>query len=108
MRATTDSLNEIKFNPEQAGVFNLLTIYQALRGGDEETIEAQFAGGGYGNLKKAVAEAVIETLKPIQERYNHMAADPAYIEQVLKEGADKVRPIAEKRLRVAQENMGLR
>jgi tryptophanyl-tRNA synthetase len=51
---------------------------------------------------------VIATLAPIQQRYQHMAADPAYIEQVLKEGADRVRPIAENRLYVAQRNLGLR
>jgi tryptophanyl-tRNA synthetase len=108
MRATTDSLNQIKFNPEQPGILNLLTIYQALTGEDEETIEAHFAGQGYGNLKKAVAEAVIEELKLIQDCYQRMAADPGYIEQVLKDGADKLRPLAERRLRAAQENMGIR
>ena len=55
-----------------------------------------------------MAEAVIETLEPIQKRYHEMAEDPAYIEQVLKEGADRVRPLAENRLYVAQKNMGLR
>lgn len=108
MRATTDSDNHIAFNPEQAGVFNLLTIYQALTGRDEATIEAEFAGQGYGNLKKAVAEVVIETLRPIQEKYHQMAADPAYIEQVLRDSAERVRPIAENRLRIAQENLGVR
>jgi tryptophanyl-tRNA synthetase len=108
MRATTDSLNQIKFNPEQPGILNLLAIYQALTGEDEETIEAHFAGQGYGNLKKAVAEAVIEELKLIQDCYQRMAADPGYIEQVLKDGADKLRPLAERRLRAAQENMGIR
>jgi tryptophanyl-tRNA synthetase len=79
-----------------------------LTGEDEETIEAHFAGQGYGNLKKAVAEAVIEELKLIQDCYRRMAADPGYIEQVLKDGADKLRPLAERRLRAAQENMGIR
>lgn len=108
MRATTDSMNNIAFNPEQPGVLNLLTIYQALTGDDESTIMAQFEGEGYGTLKKTVAEAVIETLKPIQDRYHDMAADPAYVEQILKDGADKLRPIAEHRLQVAQERLGLR
>lgn len=108
MRATTDSLRSIRFNLEQPGVYNLLTIYQALTGEDEETIEAHFAGQGYGNLKKAVAEVVIEALRPIQERYHQMAAEPGYIEQVLKEGADRVRPLAERRLRAVQERVGLR
>ncbi len=109
MRATTDSLNNIAFDRKnQPGVYNLLNIYQAVTEHSEEKIIAEFEGKGYGNLKKQVAEAVIATLEPIQNRYHDMAEDPAYIEQVLKEGADRVRPIAENRLQVAQRNMGLR
>jgi tryptophanyl-tRNA synthetase len=109
MRATTDSLNRIAFDREnQPGVYNLLNIYQAITGQSEAEIIAEFEGNGYGNLKKRVAEVVIATLEPVQQRYHQMAEDPAYIEQVLKEGADRVRPIAENRLYVAQKNLGLR
>jgi tryptophanyl-tRNA synthetase len=109
MRSTTDSLNNIAFDREnQPGVTNLLGIYQAITGNSEEEIIAEFEGKGYGNLKKTVAEAVIGTLEPIQKRYNEMAADPGYIEGVLKQGAERVRPIAENRLVVAQKNLGLR
>lgn len=109
MRATTDSLNRIAFDRDnQPGVYNLLNIYQAITGQSEDEIIAEFEGKGYGNLKKRVAEVVIATLEPIQKRYYDMARDPAYIEQVLTESADRIRPIAERRLRVAQKNMGLR
>ncbi|MBE7469588.1 MAG: tryptophan--tRNA ligase [Anaerolineae bacterium] len=109
MRATTDSLNRIAFDPEnQPGVYNLLNIYQAITNKSQAEILAEFEGKGYGNLKKQVAEAVIAALEPMQTRYYEMAQDPAYIEQILKEGADRVRPIAEHRLRVAQERLGLR
>lgn len=109
MRATTDSLNKIAFDPDnQPGVTNLLTIYQALTDQSEEEIMAEFEGQGYGKLKRQVADAVIATLEPIQTRYRQMTEDPNYIEQVLQEGADRVRPIAEHRLHVAQKNMGLR
>ncbi len=108
MRATTDSENRIAFNPEQPGVLNLLTIYQAITGQSEEAILAEFEGQGYGTLKKRVAEAVIATLEPIQAKYNDMAADPAYIEEILHDGAERVRPIAEHRLRAAQERLGIR
>lgn len=109
MRATTDSLNKIAFDPEnQPGVTNLLTIYQAITNKSQEEILAEFEGKGYGALKKQVAEVVIASLEPMQARYHDMAKDPAYIEQVLKEGADRVRPIGEHRLHVAQERLGLR
>ena len=109
MRATTDSLNQIAFDREnQPGLYNLLSIYQAITGRSETEIMAEFEGKGYGQLKKQVAELVIATLEPIQQRYHQMASDPAYIEQVLKEGADRVRPIADNRLYVAQKNLGLR
>jgi tryptophanyl-tRNA synthetase len=109
MRATTDSLNRIAFDPEnQPGVTNLLIIYQALTNKNQAEILAEFEGKGYGHLKKQVAEAVIATLEPIQQRYHDMAKDPAYIEQLLVQGADRVRPIAEHRLWVAQERLGLR
>ncbi|MDM8520796.1 tryptophan--tRNA ligase [Anaerolineales bacterium HSG6] len=109
MRATTDSLNNIAFDMEnQPGVTNLLTIYQTITGQDEESIINQFSGQGYGTLKKQVAEAVISTLEPVQKRYQEMTDDPGYIDQVLKDGAERVRPIAENRLRVVQERLGLR
>jgi tryptophanyl-tRNA synthetase len=109
MRATTDSDNRIVFDLEnQPGVYNLLNIYQALTDKSEAEILAEFEGQGYGLLKKRVADAVIAALEPIQARYYDMAKDPVYIEQVLKESADRVRPLAEHRLYLAQKNMGLR
>src|SRR5260221_7793955 len=71
MRAVTDSGSGIRFSddPEKAGVNNLLTIYQAFTGENTDAIESYFAGKGYGDLKKAVAEATVEGLRPIQERY---------------------------------------
>jgi tryptophanyl-tRNA synthetase len=108
MRATTDSENRIAFNENQPGVFNLLNIYQAITGQSEAEILAEFEGKGYGYLKKRLAEVVIPTLEPIQQRYYEMAEDPNYIEQVLEQGANRVRPLAEHRLQVAQEKLGLR
>ncbi len=109
MRAVTDSLNRVAFDPDnQPGLFNLLNIYQAITGQTDEETLAEFEGGGYGPIKKRVAELVIATLEPIQQRYREMAEDPGYVEQVLKEGADRIRPIAENRLQAVQERMGLR
>jgi tryptophanyl-tRNA synthetase len=109
MRATTDSLNRIAFDREnQPGVTNLLGIFQAITGYSEEQIIGEFDGKGYGNLKKKVVDAVIGALEPVQQRYYEMAEDPGAIDRILKENADRVRPIAERRLRAAQKNMGLR
>jgi tryptophanyl-tRNA synthetase len=109
MRATTDSGREITFNndPLRAGVNNLLTIYQAFTGLDKDAVEAHFTNArGYGDLKKEVAEAVVEGLKPIQERYHQIMADKGYIDGILAEGAEKARAVADQTLRKAKEAMG--
>ncbi|MSP78365.1 MAG: tryptophan--tRNA ligase [Dehalococcoidia bacterium] len=106
-RATTDSLATIAFTEEQAGVFNLLTIYQSFTGQSREAIEAQFAGRGYGDLKKAVAEAVIEGLKPLQERYAVFAKDPGQLDALLKEGAAKASAVANRTIATVWERVGL-
>ena len=108
MRAQTDSENNIAFNIEQPGVYNLLNIYQAITGDSEETILAEFAGQGYGTLKKRTVEAVMSVLEPLQARYSELTKDPAYVEQILRDGAERVRPLAEHRLHVAQERLGIR
>ncbi len=109
MKATTDSGREIRFNPEQAGLYNLLTIYQLFVPGNlsREQIEAQFAGQGYGALKKATVEAVVEGLRPLQEKYAALSSDPAYVEEILTSSADRVRPMAAKSVAAAKEKMGL-
>ncbi|GAB4552353.1 MAG: tryptophan--tRNA ligase [Anaerolineae bacterium] len=108
MRAVTDSGSGIVFSddPEKAGVNNLLTIYQAFTGESKEAIEAHFAGKGYGDLKKAVAEATVEGLRPLQERYAELTADPSQLDAILAEGAAKARAVAEKTLANVRENMG--
>ncbi len=108
MRAVTDSGKDIKFSPdpEKTGVNNLLTIYQALTNQPSEAIEAQFEGKGYGELKKAVAEAVIECLRPLQARYNELAGEQGYLDDVLKQGAERAEGIAEKTLALVQERVG--
>ena len=108
MRATTDSLAEVKFSPDptRAGVSNLLTIYQAFTDESQEVIENRFAGKGYGDLKKAVAEAVVEGLRPLQERFAEVSAEGGYIDQVLAEGAERGAAIANKTLETVKERIG--
>ena len=106
-RATTDSLKEIRFDENRPGIYNLLTIYQTLTGGNKKDIEAQFEGKGYGDFKKALAEVVIESLRPLQERYKALTAEPGHIDAILKAGADKARPLAEKTLAEVKSKIGL-
>ncbi len=108
MRAVTDSGREIRFSdePERAGVNNLLTIYQAFTEESKEAIENRFDGKGYGDLKKAVAEVVVEGLRPIQARYKELTGESGYIDQLLAEGAARAASIAEPTLGLVKERVG--
>ena len=107
MRATTDSLREIRFDESRPGVNNLLVIYEQFAGQGREEIEARFEGKGYADLKRELAEVVVEGLSPMQTRYRELTADPSHIDRLLAEGADKVRPIAEKTLALVKDRVGL-
>ena len=108
MRAVTDSRREISFssNPERAGVNNLLTIYQAINGDSRESIEAHFAGKGYGDLKRDVADCVLGALEPLQARYHQLMNETGYLDSVLRQGREKAAAIAEDTLKLAQERVG--
>ncbi|MEM8930258.1 MAG: tryptophan--tRNA ligase [Acidobacteriota bacterium] len=108
-RAVTDSGNEIVWSddPEKAGVVNLLTIYQLMTDQDRESVLADFAGArGYGDLKKQVAEAVIEGIRPIRERYEELMADATELDALLAIGAEKARERAEAKVVEMKEKMG--
>jgi tryptophanyl-tRNA synthetase len=107
MRATTDSLRDIVFDESRPGVYNLLTIYQSFTGQAKADIEARFAGKGYSDLKKGLAQVVVEGLRPLQKRYREITADPAYIDSILREGAEKARPLAAKTLSLVKNKVGL-
>jgi tryptophanyl-tRNA synthetase len=107
MRATTDSNPAVELETAGPGVMNLLSIYQAFCGASDAEIRAKFTGLRYGDLKKMVAEMVIEHLEPFQARYREIMADPGYLAGVLKEGAERVAPIANDTVRTVKERMGL-
>ncbi|MFO7320946.1 MAG: tryptophan--tRNA ligase [Chloroflexota bacterium] len=109
MRAQTDSGREIRFStdPQRAGVNNLLTIYQALTGASREAIEAQFDGKGYGDLKKAVVEVVVDTLTPLQERYQALIREGGYLDEILAQGAARASEVANATLATVRERIGL-
>ncbi len=109
-RAVTDSGNEIVFSddPEKAGVNNLLGIYKVITGKATAQVEGDFVNAkGYGDLKKAVAEVVIEELAPIRDRYNEIISDPAELDRILARGAAQARAVADPKLREMKERIGL-
>ena len=107
MRATTDSLREIRFDENRPGINSLLVIYEQFTGQGREEIESRFEGKGYVDLKRELAEVVVESVNVVQTRYRELTADPAHIDRLLAEGADKVRPIAEKTLALVKERVGI-
>ncbi|CAM8624504.1 TrpS Tryptophanyl-tRNA synthetase [Acidimicrobiia bacterium] len=105
-RAVTDTETDVRFDPEaKPGVSNLLSILCACTGDDPHTIAERFER--YGDLKSACAEAVVETLRPIQQRFAELSADPAGTAAILASGAEKARSIAGPVLERARANLGL-
>jgi tryptophanyl-tRNA synthetase len=107
MRATTDSAPAVDFAVLSPGVENLLNIFQAFSGWSDEQVRAHFAGMRYGDLKKQVAEMVTEQLGPLQQRYREITGEPGYVDRVLREGAERVAPIANSTVELAKQRMGL-
>lgn len=105
--ATTDSSRLIRFDRKRPGIYNLLVIYELFIGMKRKEIEKRFDGKGYAEFKKELAEIIIEKLRPFQARYRKLAAEPSYLESVLKEGASKIRPLAEKTLKAVKNKIGL-
>jgi tryptophanyl-tRNA synthetase len=106
-RAVTDSENTIKYCEEQPGVSNLLSIYSAVNGVSVDQAQKEFEGEGYGVLKTKVGEAVVEELKPFQEKYKKIRADKAYLNKVMQDGAEKARRNSIKILRKVYKKVGL-
>ncbi|MDD6062904.1 MAG: tryptophan--tRNA ligase [Oscillospiraceae bacterium] len=105
--AVTDSEACVRYAEGKDGINNLMTIYSCCTGLDYAQIESDFAGKGYGDFKMAVAEAVIEELRPLQENYNHVIADKACISDCAKKGAEKALYVTQKTLRKVQKKVGL-
>ncbi|MEW2426397.1 tryptophan--tRNA ligase [Micromonospora sp. NPDC047644] len=105
--AVTDTGREIVFDTEtKPGVSNLLTIYSALSGRGIDELVAAYAGRGYGDLKKELAEVVTDFVRPIQERTRAYLDDPAQLDKLLASGAEKARTVAAATLRSAYERVG--
>ncbi|HEU0072618.1 MAG TPA: tryptophan--tRNA ligase [Dehalococcoidia bacterium] len=110
MRAVTDSGNEIRFSddPAKAGVNNLLGIYKAVTGRSVTEVERDFMyARGYGDLKRRVAEVVIQELTPIRERHEQLMQDPAELDRLLAIGAEQARAYAAPKVEQMKRAMGL-
>ncbi len=105
-RAVTDSGSEVHRADDKPGIGNLMTIYSCFTGKTDEEIEAEFAGKGYGDFKTAVGEACACELAPLQERYKKLLADKAYLEQVMKQNAERAAYLARKTLSKVYRKVG--
>ena len=104
-RAVTDSDNEIRKSPEKPGVSNLLDIYCSVTGKTIQEAEAEFAGKGYGDFKLAVGETVADALEPVRTRFEQLAKDKAYVEEIYRNGAQAGR-IAQRVLSKVYKKVG--
>ncbi len=105
-RAVTDSEGAVRYRDEQPGIRNLIDIYCACTGKTPEETEKEFDGKGYGDFKMAVGESVVSVLAPLQERFQELVQDKAYIDGIIKENAEKANYYALKTLRKVQKKVG--
>jgi tryptophanyl-tRNA synthetase len=105
--AVTDSGTEVRRGEDKAGIANLIEILSVIRDVDPAEVESEFEGSGYGDFKSAVAEAVVEYLGPVRERYADLRPDEAALEQVLATGAEKARAICAATLADVRAAMGI-
>ncbi len=105
--AVTDSEGIVKYDKEnKPGISNLLTIYSSCTGESIEELEKKYEGKGYGDFKQGVADAVVNLLQPIQERYNELIDSPE-LDTILDEGAENASKVANKTVAKAKKAMGL-
>ena len=105
-RAVTDSGSEVRFADGKDGICNLMNIYSAITGKENDEIEREFEVKGYGDFKLAVGEAVADALSPLQNEYARLIADKAYLEQIMREGAETASSIARKTMRKVYKKTG--
>ena len=105
-RAVTDSVGEINYTDDQPGVKNLIDIFACATGKTTDDALAEFAGKGYGDLKVAVAEAVIAEISPLKQEYERLMKDPGYLLKIAAESAQKAETVAEKTLTRAKKAVG--
>lgn len=106
-RAVTDTKPAVDFNDLGEGVANLITIYQACSGANNEETKDAFSGVQYGVLKKAVIEALVEKLEPLQKKFRDLTTDRDVVREILRHGTERAAPIAEKTMQAVRQKVGL-
>lgn len=107
MKSVTDSGREVRHSPEdKPGISNLLEIMSAFTGTSVDALAAEYGDKGYGTFKKAVAEAIVEGLRPLQHELDRVLADPFGIDAILRAGREHAAARAEAVLRAVKEKMG--
>jgi tryptophanyl-tRNA synthetase len=104
--AVTDSGSDVRRAPDKAGITNLIDILSVATGDAPDAIESRYDGSGYGQFKSDVAEAVVDVVTPIQERYNALRSDDAELQRLLALGAEKARETSAPTLAEMYERMG--
>ena len=107
MSAVTDSGSEVARGAGKEGVSNLIEVLAVVRGKTPEAVEREFEGSGYGDFKRAVADAVVEYLTPVRERYSELRGGEAELERILGAGAERARAIASATLAEVRDAMGI-
>lgn len=104
--AVTDSEMSVRYADGKDGINNLMTIYSAVTGRDYQAIEDEFAGKGYGDFKKAVGEAVVAELEPVQKKYKELMNDKAYLQECWTKGGEFAQRLSQRTLDKAMKKIG--
>ncbi len=104
--AVTDSEMSVHYADGKDGINNLMTIYSAVSGKDYQAIEDEFAGNGYGDFKKAVGEAVVAELEPVQKKYKELMDDKAYLQECWTKGGEIAQRLSQRTLDKAMKKIG--
>jgi tryptophanyl-tRNA synthetase len=105
--AVTDSGSEVRRGDDKPGISNLIEVMSVVRGSTMDEVEAEFEGSGYGDFKAAVADAVVDYLAPVRERYDELRGDEAGLEATLGAGAERARAIASDTVADVRDRTGI-
>lgn len=105
-RAVTDSDTVVRRAEGKDGINNLMEIYSCFTGKNDEEIEDEFSGKGYGDFKTAVGEVTADALAPVRTRFNELMTDKGYLETIMRSGAEKAAGIARRTLSKVQRKVG--